>query len=75
MTWSLGATTSATGREKFNLWLRERIAAKKITYPEEKTVYDWNFNLKTNEWESWFDTIEEYSVDIRLSFNEIVVPT
>jgi dynein heavy chain, axonemal len=51
------------------------MATQKVNFPEEKSVYDWNFNVKTNEWENWFDTIPAYSVDIKDSFNEIVVPT
>jgi dynein heavy chain len=38
-------------------------------------LYDLNFNTKTGDWESWFDTIDKYTVDTRVSFNEIVVPT
>ena len=45
------------------------------TFPEEKLVYDWYWNTTTKEWQTWFDTISEYEVDIRASFNEIVVPT
>ena len=26
----------------------------KVEFPEEKVVYDYNFNIKTNVWESWF---------------------
>ena len=47
----------------------------KIDFPEEKQVYDWNWNTKECVWESWFDIIEAYTVDPKDSFNEIVVPT
>ena len=51
------------------------MADNKVMFPEEKVVYDWNWNTKTCEWESWFDTIEAYTVDPKESYNEIVVPT
>ena len=77
--WSVGCTTTADGRKKFSAWIREKIADEKVEFPEEteqcKTVYDWNFNPETATWQNWFDTIEKYTVDTSLSFNEIVVPT
>jgi dynein heavy chain, axonemal len=55
--------------------MREQLAKEKVEFPEDKTVYDWNWNLKTNEWENWFATIDQYTVNTKVSFNEIVVPT
>lgn len=46
-----------------------------VAFPEEKMVYDWHFSTEKNEWISWFDTIPQYEVDIRLSYADIVVPT
>ena len=46
-----------------------------IAFPEERLVYDYKFNPETKEWVYWKETIAEYSVDIKLSYNEIVVPT
>lgn len=44
-------------------------------FPEEKMVYDWQYNIETSEWVTWFSTIPEYLVDINMSYAEIVVPT
>ena len=46
-----------------------------IDFPEEKQIFDYKFNLETKEWQYWKDTISEYNVDIKVSYNEILVPT
>ena len=74
--WSIGTTTNLDGRIKFDKWIRERITKDlKIEFPEERLVYDYKFNVETKEWIYWKYTISEYAVDIKLSYNEIVVPT
>ena len=40
-TWSLGATTTQVGRERFDKWMRDQIKVLNVEFPEEKTVYDW----------------------------------
>ena len=60
---------------KFDKWIRPRIVELGINFPEEKLVYDYKFNPETKEWIGWKDTVPEYNVDIKLSYNEIVVPT
>ena len=73
--WSIGTTTDLPGREKFDSWLRGRLSGLGVEFPEAKLVYDYFFDRNTKEWVSWFSTVKEYEVDIRASFNEIVVPT
>ena len=73
--WSIGTTTTLDGRMKFDKFFREKIAKIGIEFPEEKLVYDYKFNIETKEWQYWMDTISEYQVDIKVSYNEIVVPT
>jgi len=46
-----------------------------VTFPEEGLVYDYKWDLSKKEWIKWGDTVREYEVDIKASFNEIVVPT
>lgn len=46
-----------------------------IPFPEDRLVYDYKFNIDTKEWIYWRETIPEYSVDIKTSYNEILVPT
>jgi len=74
--WSVGGTTNAPGREKFNKWCREQMQKHGLTgFPEEKLVYDWQYNIETSEWVNWFSTISEFIVDTNVSYAEIVVPT
>ena len=75
MIWSIGTTTTLAGREKFDAWLRERIPKIGIEFPETKLVYDYKFDTVKKTWIGWLETVPEYSVDIKMSYNEIVVPT
>jgi dynein heavy chain len=73
--WSIGATTTQLGRERFDKWIREQLKKFNVEFPEEKTVYDYNWNTEKLTWVDWFATVPEYTVDIKTSYNEIVVPT
>ena len=73
--WSVGTTTNLSGREKFNAYMREKMKKIGVEFPEEKLVYDYQFDVVGKKWRNWFETIKEYQVDITWSFNEIVVPT
>jgi len=73
--WSIGTTTTLAGRLKFDKWLRDNMSTSGVDFPQDKLVYDYNFNVETKNWDLWFDTIQPYTVDIKQSFNEIVVPT
>ena len=41
--WSIGTTTNLDGRLKFNTWIREKMVANSIEFPEERLVYDYKF--------------------------------
>ena len=76
LVWSIGTTTTLPGRAKFDKWLRPRLPqAGVVDFPEAKLVYDYHFDRATKTWVNWFDTVRPYAVDIKQSFNEIVVPT
>lgn len=75
LVWSVGTTTTLPGREKFDLWLRKKLPIVGVDFPEEKLVYDYAFDRPNRRWISWFETVGEYTVDIKTSYNEIVVPT
>ncbi len=60
---------------KFDKYFRQQINDIGIEFPEDKLVYDYKFNPQTKEWQYWLDTINEYQVDIKQSYNEICVPT
>lgn len=55
--------------------MRERIAELGVEFPEERLVYDYKWDVENKQWVYWRDTIPEYTVDIKASFNEILVPT
>lgn len=74
-TWSVGGTTDLEGRKIFDKWMRERMKKHSVTFPEERLVYDWHYDVDKSDWVSWFDTIPQFEVDIRISYAEIVVPT
>ncbi len=73
--WSIGTTTTLEGRIKFDLFIREKIKALDIEFPEDKMIYDYKFSTETKEWIYWMNTISEYNVDTKASYNEILVPT
>lgn len=74
--WSVGVTTTLEGRMKFDKWVRDNVLAKlSIDFPADKLVYDYQFDPEKKDWINWRDTVPEYNVDIRSSYNEILVPT
>ena len=74
--WAIGVTTTLEGRLKFDKYVREQVLPKVgIEFPAEKLIYDYKFDVETKEWQYWRDTVPEYSVDIKASYNEILVPT
>ena len=76
LVWSIGVTTTLEGRIKFDKWIRENVIAKiGLDFPADRLVYDYKFNVETKEWQYWRETVPEYTVDIKASYNEILVPT
>lgn len=47
----------------------------KFKFPGSGLVYDFCFDRNNKEWKIWTDTVPVYSVDNKLSYGEIVVPT
>jgi dynein heavy chain len=73
--WSIGATTNLEGRERFSTKVREMCKDVKFKFPAEGVVYDYQFNREKKEWVNWISTVPAYSVDNRMGYGEIVVPT
>lgn len=73
--WSIGCTTDLEGREKYDKFIREKIVKSGMPFPEAKLVYDYVWDVEDREWKSWNETINEYTVDVKLSYSEIIVPT
>jgi len=74
VTWSLGATTNLEGREKFAKKFRGMFSSK-VGMPDEFGIYDCMWNMTSKEWVKWTNIVDEYHVDNRISYGEIVVPT
>jgi dynein heavy chain len=74
LTWSIGATTNLEGREKFNQKLKT-LLSQKVAFPEDMAIYDAMWHAGKKEWVKWTDTVDEYHVDAKLPYSEIVVPT
>mmetsp|Transcript_21556 Transcript_21556/g.15736 ORF Transcript_21556/g.15736 Transcript_21556/m.15736 type:complete len:117 (-) Transcript_21556:943-1293(-) len=48
--WSIGTTTTLEGRLKFDKFFREKIKQLGIDFPEDNLVYDYKYNVQTQEW-------------------------
>ena len=46
-----------------------------MAFPEEMAIYDAMWHGVKKEWVKWTDTVDEYYVDAKLPYSEIVVPT
>lgn len=76
LVWSIGCTTNLDGREKFDKRVRELMGRDhKFKFPGEGLVYDYCFDKSERSWKQWTDTVQPYTVDNKLSYGEIVVPT
>lgn len=74
LTWSVGCTTNLEGRQKFDQKFRS-IINPKLNMPDEGYIYDYMWDLKLKEWVIWTKTTQEYNVDNRMPYSDIVVPT
>lgn len=72
--WSIGATTNLEGRERFNHKFKQMMSGK-IGFPNDASIYDCVWDKTKKEWVKWTDTVDEYFVDSKQSYGEIVVPT
>lgn len=75
--WSVGVTTTAQGRTKFNAHLRQSMEANgvAIPFPKNGLIYDYKFDETTSKWVTWMDGEEAFVFNPSLTFNECVVPT
>jgi dynein heavy chain len=54
--WSLGVTGDSASRKKMNVYIREKITELEIDFPEEASVFDWCFDIKSATWMKWTET-------------------
>ena len=75
--WSIGATTNEDGRKLFDVYLRKELFANKFSwlFPHEGMVYDYVFLVTSKKWSKWISIIDNYEIDSKLAFSEIIVPT
>jgi dynein heavy chain len=75
--WSVGATTDAAGREKFDVWLRETMSSKQPLYPipSTATVYDFIFSVQQKEWITWMQYLSATEGDNAKTQNAAIIPT
>ena len=89
MTWSVGATINANGREKFDKFFREILSgtqdahprpksvklSKQNNFPDRNTIYDFCFVKKGNgQWENWSSLIENIEFPASVSVREMIIP-
>ena len=75
--WSVGATTDGKGRGVFDAFLRNEMATHSSPwkFPSGGKVYDFVFDQNKGAWIKWMETTDAFSIDSKLSFAEVVVPT
>ncbi len=74
--WSIGCTTNLEGRGKFNIKLKEIMGKdNKWKFPSVGTCYDYKFDTGKKEWIYWTATINDFVIDNKAQYSEIIVPT
>ena len=75
--WSVGALCDGPSRALFDKYLRGEMAAAglEIAVPDLGLLYDYLFELSSGKWISWYNTREEYVVDIKQPYSTQIVPT
>ncbi|KAL8022251.1 putative AAA+ ATPase domain, dynein heavy chain region D6 P-loop domain-containing protein [Plasmopara halstedii] len=77
LVWSIGATGNDMGRKRFDDYIREEMVRNDVKKPFPTTgqVYDYSFDLESESWLPWLQTIPTFAIDSSASFSELVVPT
>ncbi|XP_053339456.1 dynein axonemal heavy chain 1 [Clarias gariepinus] len=89
--WSVGATGDAASRQRFSVWLRDKMAKEKIQlcFPEEGLVYDYRLDdagitlrqedeeevKKKVQWVNWMNYASNIVITPETSYADIIVPT
>jgi len=63
------------GRKKFDSKLRQLLKEFKGLPPTTGLVHDFCYDIKNKVWVDWLETVPEFSVNTRLDYTDIVVPT
>jgi dynein heavy chain len=47
----------------------------KLPIPAAGSIYDYKYDVNTNQWLNWKDTCPPYAYDPKLSYAELIIPT
>lgn len=75
LSWSIACTSNMEGRKRMSIYMKTKFNDAKLNFPEDKTIFDWCYDIKAKEWKPWLETIPIFTVDTKLNYSEIVVPT
>ena len=77
--WSVGASTNSAGRKKFDAFIKltsDQLGLNGVDkIPKQGLIYDYLFDLSTQEWIPWMETTKPYSFEPSKPFADIIVPT
>jgi dynein heavy chain len=74
--WSILATVDDVSRKKLNIYFRDKIKDDPENgIPTEKSIYDYYFNKDTKEFMEWSNLYNNFEIENKLGYHEIVVPT
>ena len=77
LVWSVCSTADATGRQRWNHFLRtlmDQNCARSVP-PATASVYDFVYDPQQDQWIPWMATVPPYHFDNRASFAEMIIPT
>lgn len=77
LVWSVGATTTAEGRIKFDSKLKELMGkGHRCMFPDNKPCYEFMYSTTAKDWIRW-DAVnsKKFEIDPKLAYAEIIVPT
>jgi dynein heavy chain, axonemal len=77
LVWSVGVTTIASGRIKFDSFLKQTMEMNNVSipFPKDGLVYDYKFDIDTSKWKTWMSDQDPFEYNPKLNFNEVFVPT
>ena len=89
VTWSIGSTVNADGRQKFDKFFRDVLSGtqdafprpksvkltKQTNFPDRNTIYDFCFLKKGNgQWENWSAMLGNVEFPDSVSVREMIIP-
>ncbi|KAJ3111551.1 Dynein heavy chain 1, axonemal [Phlyctochytrium bullatum] len=74
--WSLGITSDAESRRKFDAWLRDQMSRRppSIEMPVDGLVFDYFFDKEKKAWTNWMEIAPEFQINSK-SYHDVIVAT